>query len=313
MKTNVVKQSDPSRKIKTKKRGNKLGFWFFKVSLYLFGLYGAYGLLYIVCFYYVIFDRPAVSSSLAYIEKRFPNCSFLKKRLHVYLLFVSQGKQLIDRYAVISEGGIFDIQLTGYEHFMSLIQNSAQGLILLTAHVGNWQMALTTLKKTGRTVYLLMRPEDNRAVQNSLNISHEQSHLRIISPEQYLGGVVEIMKVLNKGHIVSIMGDRNYGTNTLEVSFLGKKALFPTGAFAIAAAAKCPVVVLLATKVSAYRYSIDVSNIFYPRYQGSLNKNQQIRQWVQKFAVLLETYIKRHPYQCFLFHDVWKDDLKTSS
>ncbi|MDO9464316.1 MAG: lysophospholipid acyltransferase family protein [bacterium] len=302
-----MKKAKASRKIEAKKRGNALGFWFFRISLRFFGLRGAYGLLYIVCIYYVLFDQAAVCGALAYINRRFPSHGFVKRLRHVYRLFVSQGKQLIDRYAIVSGQEIFDIQLHGYEQLMSLIQNSPHGIILLTAHVGNWQVAMTALKKLEKTVYLVMRPEDNPAVQSSLRISREQNHIKIISPEQDLGGIVEIMNKLKEKHIVSIMGDRRYGFKAVEVSFLGEKAWFPYGGFTIAAAAGCPVVVLLSEKVSTYQYIVDVSNVLYPCYISEKDKHHQLQQWVQKFAALLEAYTHKHPYQYFLFRDVWEE------
>ena len=308
-----MQKAEASRKIESKKRGNRPGFWFFRTSVRLFGLRGTYGLLYIICLYYALCDRSAISAALSYIERRFPGSGFLRRRLDVYRLFVSQGKQLIDRYAVLSAQTMFDIRLKGYEQFTALLQDSRKGLILLTTHVGNWQIAMTTLKNIGRTVYLLMRPEDNPAVEGSLNISREQRHIKIISPEQDLGGVVEIMNVLRQGHVVSIMGDRSYGFNAIEVSFLGEKAWFPYSAFTIAAAAGCPVVVLFAAKASAYRYIIDVSNVLYPRYEGRRNKREQLQEWVQKFVAILERYVNQYPYQCFLFHDIWRQESKSVS
>lgn len=307
-----MKKAKASRKIEAKRRGNALGFWFFRISLRFFGLRGAYGLLYIVCIYYVLFDQAAVYGALAYIKRRFPSHGFVKRLRHVYRLFVSQGKQLIDRYAIVSGQEIFDIQLHGYEQLISMIQNSPHGIILLTAHVGNWQVAMTALKKLGKTVYLVMRPEDNPAVQSSLRISREQNHIKIISPEQDLGGIVEIMNKLKEKHIVSIMGDRRYGFKAVEVSFLGEKAWFPYGDFTIAAAARCPVVVLLSEKVSAYQYIVDVSNVLYPCYENGTNKHQQLQQWVQEFAALLEAYTHKHPYQYFLFNDVWAEETKST-
>lgn len=307
-----MKKAEVSRKIGAKKRGNTLGVWFFKVFLRFFGLRGAYGLLHIVCIYYVLFDRSAVYGALAYIKRRFPQHALLRRLLHVYLLFVSQGKQLIDRYAIVSGHEIFDIQIRGYEQIESLVRNSTHGIILLTAHVGNWQVAMTALKKLKKTVYLVMRPEDNPAVQSSLRISREQNHIKIISPEQDLGGIVEIMNKLKEKHIVSIMGDRRYGFKAVEVSFLGEKAWFPYGGFTIAAAAKCPVVVLLSEKVSAYKYIVDVSNVLYPCYESGKDKHHQLQQWVQKFAALLEAYTYKHPYQYFLFHDVWEEKTKSA-
>jgi len=307
----VIRKSERSRKLKVKKRGNKLGFWFFKVSLHLFGLSGAYGLLYIVSLYYILCDWSGVSVAMSYIDRRFPGCSFFRRLLHVYRLFVSQGRQLIDRFAIISDEEMFNIQVYGYEQFLSLVQDSRQGVVLLTAHIGNWQVALMALKKLGITVYALMRPEDNLEVLNYLHIGHEQENIKIISSEQHLGGVVEIVNVLKGGHVVSIMGDRSYGFNTLEVSFLGEKAWFPYGAFTIAAATGCPVVVLLSAKVSPSHFIIDLSNVLYLRYEeGRKNKRQQLQQWVQQFVTLLDTYVILYPYQCFLFHNVWREETK---
>ena len=56
----------------TKRRGNRLGIWFFKTTMRLAGLRGAYALLYPVCFWYACFDRAAVRSALPYISRRFP-------------------------------------------------------------------------------------------------------------------------------------------------------------------------------------------------------------------------------------------------
>ena len=63
----------------TKKRGNSLGMAIFQSSLKLFGLSGAYGLLYFVCLYYLVFDRIAVASSMAYIKRRFRSYGFWRR------------------------------------------------------------------------------------------------------------------------------------------------------------------------------------------------------------------------------------------
>ena len=78
--------------INVKRRGNRLGFWFFEVLLKFLGLPGAYALLYFVCWHYLLFDRNAVLNALSYARKRFPTANFLKLRLEVYRLFVSQGR-----------------------------------------------------------------------------------------------------------------------------------------------------------------------------------------------------------------------------
>ncbi len=283
-----------------------MGFWFFRTSMKIFGLSGAYGLLYPVCLYYLIFDRPAVSSSMAYIKRRFRNYNTCQKIVGVYRLFINQGKNFIDRYYAVSGQGRFDIEIQGYDKIRNLLAGSQKGVILLTAHVGNWQVTMTVLKKLGKTVYLFMSPEENIAVKSVLDIDSDRENVRIISSENSLAGVIGIMKVINEGSLVSIMGDRSDGYPSAEVFFLGENASFPYGAFSIAAAVQCPVVVLLSARVSSKRYVVDVSHVIMPRYGSRRKKHEEIKAWVQDFAGVLEDYAAKYPFQWFVFRDIWK-------
>jgi len=291
-----------------RKRGNALGLWFFRVALRLFGLRRTYGLLYIVGLYYVLCDIALVSSVGPYVRRRFPGSGIVKQRLHIYRLLVSQGKQLIDRYASVSGWQRFGIRVEGYDEFASLMRKSGKGAILLTSHQGNWQFAMTAISEVGRTVHLVMVPDDNPELQEALYPRAKGGNVRIISPRQYLGGVVEITNALKRGDVVSMMGDRRYGAPAVEVSFLGDSAWLPYGAFSVAAAMECPVVVLSASKVSMYEYMVDMRNILYPRYGGGVDKVRQLRPWVQEFASLMEAFAAAHPYECFLFRDVWREE-----
>jgi predicted LPLAT superfamily acyltransferase len=293
-------------KVQIKKRGNALGFWFFRTSLRLFGLRGTYGFLYFVCLHYLLFDKEAVSGALAYVKRVFRGARGPIAYLHVYRLFVSQGKQLIDRYAAISGARRFKLDLLGYELLAGLSVRPGQGFVLLTAHCGNWQIALSSLKNLDKVVYLLMRPQDNAALEESLRISGITQTVKVISPESELGGVVAVMSALEKGNIVSIMGDRSYDFNRTEVDFLGEKAGFPYGAFAIAAASKVPVVALFCAKVGHGRYLVDAESVFEPVYTGGKDKKEQLKVYVQAFAGRLEKFVRQYPYQCFLFQDIWQ-------
>ena len=50
---------------------------------------------------------------------------------------------------------------------------------------------------------------------------------------------------------------------------------------------------------------VDVSHILYPRYNSGKDKRGQLKSYVQEFADILDEYVAKYPYQCFLFHDVW--------
>jgi len=290
-----------------KKRGNRPGFLFFKTVLKTGGLRPAYGFLYFVCLHYLFFDPSARRGAKAYIRRRFPDAGALKCLGLVYRLFISQGKNLIDHYVHAADATVFDLQERGFEKLDEL--DPKQGFVLLTAHTGNWQVAMTALECLGRTVHLLMRPEDNPAVQESLHIQHVNEKLKIIPVDIYMGGLVETMQALEKGDIISVMGDRHYGHRAVPVEFLGETAQFPCAAFMLAAAARCPVVTLLSSKAGTRVYHVDIADCFTPQWKRGEPKEKQLQQWTQRFAAVLEDYLKERPLQCFLFHDIWETAL----
>jgi predicted LPLAT superfamily acyltransferase len=297
----------PEQKItdQSRKRGNRLGFAFFKASIALFGLKGTYGFLYFVCLYYVLFDRPVFSVTMAYVNRRFRSYGFIRKVYCVFRIFINQGKSLIDRYCLISGDREFDFEVYGYDRLEALMAGSGKGFILLTAHVGNWQAAMTSLEKFKRDVYLLMRPEENRAVKEMLDIDRDREKVKIISTDAFLGGVVEIVNMINAGNIVSIMGDRSYGHNSIEVPFMGDMVRFPYGAFNIAAATGCPIVVFLSAKIATRKYFVDISHIIEPLSGERRRKMEGIRERAGEFARILEGFLERYPFQWFMFDDIW--------
>ncbi len=289
-----------------RKRGNKLGFLFFETVVKKGGLRPAYAFLYLVCLHYLLFDPLARRGAMAYIQRRFPSLGKIKQLGRVYQLFVSQGKNLIDRYVHTADPSVFELHKQGFDKLDEL--DPERGFVLLTAHTGNWQMAMTVLERLGRTVHLLMRPEDNSAVQESLRVQEENEQVKIISVDGPMGGMVETMQALERGDVVSIMGDRHYGSRAVPVAFMGEQALFPCAAFMIAASAKCPVVTLLSSKADTYKYEVEIADCFTPKWERGRSKDQQLQMWTQRFANVLERYLKTRSLQCFLFYDIWESE-----
>ena len=113
------------------------------------------------------------------------------------------------------------------------------------------------------------------------------------------------MKAIQNGQIVSIMGDRPYGFSARETTFMGEPVRFPYGTFSLAAAAQCPVVVLLSAKTGANRYLVRVARIIQPPGGRRARKEQEISAALREYAATLEEYVAEHPLQWFAFRDIW--------
>jgi predicted LPLAT superfamily acyltransferase len=152
----------------------------------------------------------------------------------------------------------------------------------------------------------MMRPEDNEAVKAALNLDSESERVRVILTSEALGGVIEAMKAIAAGDLVTIMGDRPYDFPSLPATFLGGTVSFPYGAFTLAAAAKCPIMVLLSAKTGSNSYVVDVSHII-PAPDGErVRRSAATGDAVQQYADILEKYVNDYPLQWFVFRDIWK-------
>jgi predicted LPLAT superfamily acyltransferase len=133
-----------------------------------------------------------------------------------------------------------------------------------------------------------------------------QNPFRIIDPEGYLGGALEMINVLKNGEVLCVMGDRVLGDpkNTVSIDFLGEKALFPYSAFKIASATGAPAVIINTYKKDANAFGIDLSKVIYvPENLGRSGENY--RPYVEEFVKSLEMYTEEHPFQFFNFYDMW--------
>jgi predicted LPLAT superfamily acyltransferase len=287
-------------------RGPRLGIAFFRILLATLGLRPAYSLLNLVCLHYLLFDAPARTSSLAYIRRRFPELGPWGRFWAAHRLLVSQGVILVDRYYQESGSGSFEMELKGYAETAEAAGKSGKGFVLLTSHVGSWQVAMAALGRMGKTVHLLMKPEANPAVKEAFGLSQGADRVRIISPDGHLGGVLECIKALDAGDVVAIMGDRSYGAETVETGFLGGRVGFPYGAFSIASAARVPVVVLLSARTGYRRYLVDFSRVIVPGSPGRAGRAENLARCVREYAGILEEYVAQYPYQWFVFYDIWE-------
>jgi lauroyl/myristoyl acyltransferase len=269
------------------------------------GRYAAYFLLYFVVVFYVLaakFRR----RTYPYIEKRFPGCGFLKKLWHCYKMYLTFGKVLLDRSV---------LGITGKITFFPSAENDwevcrrlhalGKGLIVITAHCGCWQSALSMFDFVEGERYVLYR----RAAGDVDKQAHEHGKIKaavkFIDPAGYAGGVVQIVSVLEKGGILCVMGDREFGSskNSVAVPFLGEEIRVPVSIYRIAAAQGTPVVIAYIPFTGPGRLgSIIMDNFVVPDAGGVLANYTDC---AARFVKTLEDFCQKYPYQYFNFYNIW--------
>jgi predicted LPLAT superfamily acyltransferase len=285
--------------------GNALGHRIFYALIRIAGRRAAYALLRCVVFYYVLL-RPSVRRTAAhYLRRRFPEHTPVERFFDSYRMSFELGKVLVDRAVMGIRGpGEFQISLSGREQLQELLAEG-NGLVLVTAHVGCWQVAMATLGCLEAPVSMLMRREDGEPDRHYFEHSGESPY-RIIDPTGFLGGALEMLGVLKRGEVLCVMGDRVMGSagNAVPVDFLGDRAFFPFSAFKLASTTGAPVVVMFTCKTGPDSYALELARVI--RVPQNLGRSgAAAAPYVAEFAQSLEGFVEKHPYQFFNFFDLW--------
>lgn len=279
-------------------RGNSLGIRFFQVLLKISGPVGAGIFVWIVAFFYVIFDRAAFLAARPYLCSRFPGISGFRLRWHFYRLIVSQGHCLILAHW-LRGGHHVPIIEHRPERLRQLLLNRQDGLILLISHVGCWQAALTYLDTYQRPVNLLIQTNANVHVARMFS----GQHLRVITNDQPFGGLLECVAAIERGEIVCIMGDRQAGEqeSAINMSLLNRQLQIPISPWLLAARCKCAIIPIFTT-MKGMAKGIDfhfAEPILIEYHETQKPKKQDLMPHVQKYAEQLTQMAQIKPYQIF--------------
>ncbi|PLX76799.1 MAG: lipid A biosynthesis acyltransferase [Desulfuromonas sp.] len=302
----MSRRSDHKSGWSSRSIGSNWQHQFFYLAIKIGGRRAAYFVLYFVVAYYALFSRLARERAGHYVSRRFPEARGLKRLWHGYRMILNFGMVLIDRAVVgILGPDSFEVSLAGREQLLK-IRDENRGMILMTAHVGCWQVAMSVLEFLERPVYMLMRQEDGDIDRHYFEHAGIECPYRVIDPTGYLGGTLEMLGVLKQGQVVSVMGDRLLGSDksSCPVDFLGATATVPFSAYKIASASGAPIVIFFTRKSGPNSYEVEIARVIrVPELPG--RESSTFTPYAQEFAEALEEVSRKHPYQFYNFHDMW--------
>jgi Kdo2-lipid IVA lauroyltransferase/acyltransferase len=187
--------------------------------------------------------------------------------------------------------------ICGEEHLRAALA-TPRGFLVATAHVGNWDLAGRLLSTYGRTIHVLVAPEQEAAIQRLLRERDCPPNLRFVA-YGVAGEFVQLLMALRRGDVVAFQADRGTGhRRDVPVTFFGAPALFPYGPFALAAAAQVPILPCFCLMRPDRHYDIFVDEAI------RVVRGQETHA-LQHMVRVLERYVAMAPDQWFNFYDVW--------
>jgi len=283
-------------------RAPALGYRIFIWLLNKAGVRAAYMLLHPVTLYYRLF-APTAIRPLKYLYRKKLGYSIIgarrliKKNLYIF------GQTLIDKIVVLAgKKDAFTFEEEGIDNIKSLKDNGKGG-ILVSAHLGNWEVAGHLLEHIGATINIVMYDGEAEQIKSTLEHFERKRSFNIILIKEDLSHIYEMTAALNRNELICLHGDRfRPGNRTMPHKFLGEEANFPAGPFILASKLKAPVVFTFAYKETAKHYHFYA---FPPKtYEGRGTSGMELM--LDDYVKILEGQLKKYPEQWFNYYDFWK-------
>jgi len=287
-----------------KLRGGRWGIWFFITALRVLGLRVTY-ILTVPCAVYFSFASPDVAATMDFHRRIFGAQPWWKKRWLVFRHFLSFGRAIIDRTAILAgQTNKFSFSFDG-EHHVHTALAEGRGVLLLTAHLGNWEAAGQLLTRLDVPINVTGFDKESAAIRTLLTKS-SKAKFRLLPLTGEPTDAIPLIAALRRGEIVAMLGDRAYGSPSASLPFLGDDARFPIGAYVLAALADAPLVTVFNLRERGRHYRFFGFPAQHPKMPLHHERDAYLKNCAKEFAKNLETILRRDPLQWYNFYPFWE-------
>lgn len=272
--------------------------------LKIFNLQSLYFFMSLVIPFYMIFNRKGYLSIYRYFRERH-KYGITKSFINVYKNHYTFGKVILDRFAVFA-GKKFSIEFTNLELFKNLC-NSPKGVMILSSHVGNYELAGYSLSPENKKFYAVGYLGENETILKNKIASLERNGIYMIPVKRDMSHLFLLNDAIKSGDIVSIPADRLFGSpKFIWSTLLGKRAKFPMGPFKIAVQKDIPAIAIFVMKEGTTKYRVIVEDLTIE--SDSLNRNEALSSLADNFAKKLEKILVKYPEQWFNYYEFWEGE-----
>jgi predicted LPLAT superfamily acyltransferase len=287
-------------------RGGYFGNWFFVQLIRQLGVRWAYALLIFVAGYFTLTNPSGFRCSKDFLRRVLGPQPFWKWPLLVYRHFFSFGVTLLDRLAVIM--GCTKIECTHEGEFLLKDYLArGQGIILLGAHLGSWEIGGHLLGRLGKPVNVVVLDREETRMRQLFDRALAAKMFNLIATDGHPLRSIPVAAALRRGEIVALLGDRSFGGADLRVPFLGGPARFPIGPYLLAAATGAPIFQAFVVRehIGHYRF-FSFPAKFIPRDLLRAGTDA-LQPHVAEYAQSLARVAKQYPFQWFNLFPFWDE------
>ncbi len=184
-----------------------------------------------------------------------------------------------------------------------LFKELEQPFILLTAHLGTWEAAVSILPFV-RPMIAIARKMNNPLVESFMRKNHFRGDVTIIDKNKgFTSGALKEWK--RSAAALTIVMDQHAGRKTgMAVDFMGRQAITHTSPARLHLRSGMPVIVGAVIREGPFKYKLVGGEPI--RFKPTDNRDADIKELLTLFNLRLEKIIRQYPEQYLWAHNRWR-------
>lgn len=246
-------------------------------------------------------DRQSVKANLRVI---FPEKSNRQLRKISRMVFRNFAKYLVDffRFEKLNREYIDkNIKLENLHYFDQALAKG-KGVVVLTAHLGNWELGGVVISQLGYPFWAVALPHKNKKVNDFFDAQRNGKGVKVIAMGK---AVRSCVTEIRNNHMVALVGDRDFSEKGLIIDFFGKPTHFPEGPAALSLMTGASIVpgFMLRNSDDSFTLRIEKPIEFTP----TGDKTKDLADLIDIYKNIIQDYIRNYPQQWYVFRKFWVD------
>jgi KDO2-lipid IV(A) lauroyltransferase len=260
-------------------------------------------------FYVIGFRRKTILLNLSHSFPREKEESSTEFRRRIYTLACKNLEnyflgffEVLEKSTWSEEALRENLELTGLETMRNAFKDG-RGVFILTAHMGNWELALALSNWVGAPMSVIVRHVRNAFWDEMLRLSRKIFDIHLLG-ENASG--MTAMRAYKKGHMVVFVMDQHTGEpHGLLTKFFGMPAWSAKGLAILASRLQAPVLPVHTFRENGKVHvvveeTMDFSDL------GECRDDEALKKHIQRCNDKIESWIRSHPEQYFWVHRRFK-------
>ena len=194
---------------------------------------------------------------------------------------------------------------SGEEH-LAEARERGKGAIIVTAHLGHWELGGLMLARRGLPLTVITLEEPSSELSRWREACRRQFGIKTITVGPgHPFAFVEMIQTLRRNELLAMLVDRPYGGTGAPVNFFGHETEFSTAPALLAHHTGAAVLPAFVLQDDAGGY-ISTAEPIIPMNETNGN-GSGLAGNTQRIATIFEAIIRRHPEQWFNYVPIWRD------